>query len=163
MSKTVSSAPAAKPADLEGAIRAGLYRKVPKAPVGVRVAAIRLGLSATIVKNIAGHMLIRQDLLYSTLGLARATMVRKLRNKERMKPDESERVLGLAALIGQVEEMVARSGDPKDFDAAQWVAQWLRQPLPALGGKAPAEWMDTSEGQRLVADTLARMESGAYG
>jgi putative toxin-antitoxin system antitoxin component (TIGR02293 family) len=162
MGKSHSSAPASKPADLEVAIRSRLYGKVPKATVGVRVATIRTGLSATLVRHIASHMVIGQEQLYSTLGLARATMIRKLKKRERMRPDESERVLGLAGLIGQVENMVARSGEPKGFDAAQWVAKWLEQPLPALGGKAPAEWMDTSEGQRLVSDMLARMESGAY-
>ena len=160
--KTASAPRATQPPDLEAAIRSRRYRRVPRASVAARVSAIRSGLSATILRDMADHMAIRQEQLYSTLGLARATMVRKLRNRERMKPDESERVLGLAAIIGQVEDMIARSGDPKGFDAARWVAQWLRQPLPALGGKAPAEWMDTSEGQRLVADTLARMESGAY-
>jgi len=164
MAKSSSLAPAAtKPADLEAAIRTRLYRTVRRASVGVRVEAIRSGLPATIIKSIAGHMVTPQDQLYSTLGLARATMVRKLKSGERMRPDESERVLGLAALIGQVDEMVARSGEHQDFDAALWLAEWFKQPLPALGGKAPEKWMDTSEGQRLVADTLARMESGAYG
>lgn len=153
---------ATHPSALERAIRAGKYRAVPSALISARVEAIRAGLSATIVKSMAGHMSIAQEQLYETLGLPRATMIRRLREGGRMKADESERVLGLASLIGQVEDMVHRSGDPKGFDAAKWVAEWLEQPLPALGGKAPAEWMDTFEGQRLVADTLSRMESGAY-
>jgi uncharacterized protein (DUF2384 family) len=34
--------------------------------------------------------------------------------------------------------------------------------LPALGGVRPLDLMDTMEGQSLVAETLARIQSGAY-
>lgn len=151
-----------KPRALEAAIKAGRYRNVHRANVTFRVEAIRHGLSATVMKQMADHMAISQERLYGTLGLPRATVVRKARQHALMNPDESERLLGLAELIGQVQEMVARTGDPTDFDAAKWVAQWMEQPLPALGGKRPAEWMDTAPGRQLVSDTIARMESGAY-
>ena len=151
-----------RPTNLEAAIKARHYGNVHRATVTIRVEAIRHGLSAVVVKQMANHMAISQERLYWTLGLPRATVVRKAKNRTLMNPDESERLLGLAELIGQVEEMVARSGNPTGFDAAKWVAQWLEQPLPALGGKPPAEWMDTAAGRRLVSDTVARMESGAY-
>ncbi len=148
--------------DLEGAIRSGRYQQVRVANIAVRVEAIRRGLTAYVVTKLADDMSIPRERLYVTLGLPRATVVRKIKVGARMDADDSERVLGLADLIGQVEEMVARSGDPKGFDAAEWVAQWLEQPVAALGNKRPAEWMDTSVGQRLVSETLARMESGTY-
>jgi putative toxin-antitoxin system antitoxin component (TIGR02293 family) len=149
-------------ANLEGAIRLGRYEKVRAATIAARVATIKRGLNAVLIKKLAGDMSVPQERLYLTLGLARATVVRKIKNRRRMDADDSERVLGLADLIGQVEEMVVRSGDPKGFDAAKWVAQWLEQPVAALGDKRPAEWMDTAAGQRLVSETLARMESGSY-
>ncbi len=76
--------------------------------------------------------------------------------------DESERVLGVAALIGRVQAMVEESGNPTGFDAAHWVADWLAKPLPALAGATPASYMGTFEGQRLVAELLAMSQSGAY-
>ncbi|WP_368664723.1 antitoxin Xre/MbcA/ParS toxin-binding domain-containing protein [Zoogloea sp. LCSB751] len=42
--------------------------------------------------------------------------------------------------------MVNDSRDPKDFDAARWVGEWLEPPAPALGGGRPAEYMDTLTG-----------------
>ena len=35
-------------------------------------------------------------------------------------------------------------------------------PSPALGGDKPADYMDTIEGQRIVSNLLAMMQSGAY-
>ena len=65
-------------------------------------------------------------------------------------------------VVGQAEAMVKESGNPRRFDAAKWVGAWLEEPQPALGGKRPAELMDTAEGRGMVADLLARMQSGAY-
>ncbi|MFN3458076.1 MAG: antitoxin Xre/MbcA/ParS toxin-binding domain-containing protein [Novosphingobium sp.] len=68
----------------------------------------------------------------------------------------------MTALIGQVEAIVAESGDPKGFDAPEWLSRWLREPLPALGGTPPVALLDTMEGQAMVAEALARIQSGAY-
>nr|WP_241813515.1 antitoxin Xre/MbcA/ParS toxin-binding domain-containing protein [Herbaspirillum sp. C7C2] len=32
-----------------------------------------------------------------------------------------------------------------NFDAAKWLSNWLLSPLPALGGAAPASYLDTVE------------------
>ena len=58
--------------------------------------------------------------------------------------------------------MVDESGDPEGFDAAKWVSSWLERPLPALGNRTPAEFMDTSEGQQVVANLLASARSGVF-
>lgn len=74
----------------------------------------------------------------------------------------NETVPGIASLIGNVQQMVGESGDPTDFDAARWVADWMTRRLPALGGATPASYMDTVEGQKLIAELLAMAQSGAY-
>ena len=58
--------------------------------------------------------------------------------------------------------MVDQSGRPDGFDARQWLSEWLEQPLPALGGRRPVEFLDTMEGQSLVYAFLVRMQGGAY-
>jgi len=67
-----------------------------------------------------------------------------------------------AHLIGLVQTMVEQSGNPEGFDAKLWVCDWLSHPLPALGGKMPASYIDTLEGQKLVVELLAMSQSGAY-
>jgi uncharacterized protein (DUF2384 family) len=74
----------------------------------------------------------------------------------------SERTRAIAGLVRQAESLVRDSGGPEDFNAATWVAAWLKQPLPALGGKCPGEFMYTADGRTLVANLLAQQRSGAY-
>lgn len=75
---------------------------------------------------------------------------------------QSRSLIGMDKLVRQVQVMVEQSGNPTGFDAAKWVAHWVNEPSPALGGKIPATYMDTVEGQELVSNLIARMQSGAY-
>ncbi|MDO8777967.1 MAG: MbcA/ParS/Xre antitoxin family protein [Burkholderiaceae bacterium] len=50
----------------------------------------------------------------------------------------------------------------KNFDASQWLAMWIMQPVPALGWVTPASLMLTQDGVELVSDVLRSMASGAY-
>ncbi len=114
------------------------------------------------VVELARRMSITKERLFATLGLPRATVDRKVRENKALSPDESSRVLGVVRLVGHAQTLVDESGEPQDFNAAQWVANWLAQPMPALAGHCPAELMDTAEGQAIVANLLERAQSGAY-
>ena len=127
-----------------------------------RIELVKEGVPASLLVLISEDMAISKDKLYSTIGLVRATSNRKLRNRQMLSQDESERVLGIARLVGQVETIVKESGPPQGFDAAKWVAAWLDRPQSVLRGKRPAEMMDTADGRSVVSDLVARMQSGAY-
>ena len=126
------------------------------------VDAIKAGMPARALVSVAERMGITKERLFTTLGLPRATVDRKVRESKILTPVESSRVLGLARLVGQAQTLVEQSGDSEGFDAAQWVANWLEEPMPALQGRRPAEFMDTAEGQAIVANLLQRAQSGAY-
>lgn len=128
-----------------------------------RIRLIKRGIAADVLEEMAKDMSISKAWLAETLGVARATIDRKARNRKVLSPDEGSRLLGMASLIGQVHTMICKSGDPAGFNAAEWVARWIDRPLPALGGLRPAELMDTFDGQALVSSMVARMQSGAYG
>ena len=68
----------------------------------------------------------------------------------------------LQAFTHQVETMVAESGNPKGFNAQEWLQVWLEQPCPALGNRPPAELLDTEEGQATISGLLAQMQTGAF-
>lgn len=141
------------------------YIDIYKAPPQDRVEVIRRGIPATAVGDLSSALEVSTDSLSEALGIARATLSRKAREGKVLATDESERVLGMQALIGQVQAMIEQSGDPAalaDFDAAKWVANWLNKPLRALGGVTPASYLDTVEGQKLVSNLLAMAQSGAY-
>lgn len=127
-----------------------------------RVAFVKEGLPAELLTVLAEDMAISKEKLYSTIGVARATVDRKIREQTLLSQDESERVMGVARLVGQVDAIVRGSGDPEGFDAAKWVSAWLDRPQSALGGRRPAELMDTSEGRDIVSGLVAQMQSGAY-
>lgn len=127
-----------------------------------RVDAIKSGIPATFVDEIAAEMGRPKEWLLPTLGLSTATFNRRKSESKPLSKEESERVLGMARLVGQVEAMVKESGDAAGFNAAQWTGRWLEEPLAALGGRKPGELMDTAEGQAIVSNLLARAQSGAY-
>lgn len=155
--------PAARTAPADNAsVFATNFLGVFEADAMERVRIVKRGVPASVVDVMARRMAVPKEKLVGTLGLARATIDRKMREKKDLSSDESSRVLGMARLVGQVQSMVDESGDPAGFDAAHWVARWLEQPLPALGGQRPAELMDTPEGQGIVLQLAARMQSGAY-
>lgn len=103
-----------------------------------------------------------KETLLSSLGLSRATISRKEQAAGVLSKNESERMLGVETLIGMVQTMIEQSGNPTGFDAARWLSDWLTKPLPALAGATPASYMDTFEGQKLVAELLSMSQSGAY-
>ena len=127
-----------------------------------RIQVIKRGIPAGYIDALSARMDIPKENLILFLGFSSATINRKVREHRTLSSHESERVLGIEYLIGQVDQMVRESGNPEQFDAARWVSNWLSSPLPALGGETPASYMDTVEGQKLVSNLLAQAQSGAY-
>lgn len=136
----------------------GVYRAEPVE----RIDMIKSGLPASEAKRILSDIAVNQAAGYRALDISPATMNRKVKDKGRLSPAESERVLGVARLVGQIQAIVEESGDPEGFDAAAWLSRWLSEPLPALGGVRPLDMLDTIEGQSLVSASLARIQGAAY-
>lgn len=138
------------------------YAAIYDAPVTARIGRIRAGVPATTAKEWLDLPELGRNATLKALDLAIATFNRKVKERGTLSPAESERVLGLARLVGQVESMVLEAGAPDGFDARAWLSRWLQEPLPALGHARPLDFLNTMEGQRLVSDTLAKAISGAY-
>ena len=123
---------------------------------------IEVGVPARILTRLADEMLISKEKLYRTLGVSRATADRALKAQRNLSAADSEHAIGLARLVGQVEQIVEESGNAKGFEAGPWVAGFLDTPNPALGGRRPAELMRTSDGRTVVSTLIAQMQTGAY-
>ena len=145
-----------------GTARPFRYGEIFRASPADRIRLIKAGVPAAKVKRLIADLNFEQGVLMGALNLKTATVNRKAARDEALSPEESERVIGVAKLVGQLEAMVEESGEPEGFDASRWLSQWLREPLPALGGTAPMRLLDTMEGQALVAQALAQIQSGAY-
>jgi putative toxin-antitoxin system antitoxin component (TIGR02293 family) len=136
-----------------------LYQASPRE----RIDMIKGGIPATEAKRIFADLAIGQGAALKALRLSPATVNKKAKQDQTLSPGESERVIGIAKLVGQLEAMIQESGDPAGFDAPAWMAHWLQEPLPAFGGARPIDMLDTMEGQSLVSTALAQVQSGAYG
>lgn len=99
--------------------------------------AIKSGIPAAFVDELAADMGTSKDWLLATLGFSKTACNRKKWKSKPLSKGEGERVLGMARLIGQVEVMVTQSGDPKGFSAPHWVARWLQEPFAALAATEP--------------------------
>lgn len=126
-----------------------------------KIRVLRTGIPAERVGELSSVMDMPKEALMDSLGLSRATINRKVLREQALSREESERVMGMQSLIGQVQAMVDAESAP-EFDAAKWLARWLAEPLPALGGATPGSYMDTIEGQKYVGNLLAMAQSGAY-
>uniref|UniRef100_UPI00313AE125 antitoxin Xre-like helix-turn-helix domain-containing protein n=1 Tax=Herbaspirillum sp. C7C2 TaxID=2736666 RepID=UPI00313AE125 len=109
-----------------------------------KIRLIRSGVPAQHVGELALIMDMPKQVLIKSLGLSRSNINRRTQYARTLSPGESERVLGMQMLIGQVQAMINLENSP-NFDAAKWLSNWLLSPLPALGGAAPASYLDTVE------------------
>ncbi len=138
------------------------YLDVWRATPHTRHTWIKAGYPAQDAKALLQALTINQAVVFRALNLSVATVNKKAKAGGSLTTDESERVLGVAKLVGQLEAIVEESGDSTGFDAASWISRWLNEPLPALGGAKPIDLLDTMEGQALVSRTLAQIQSGAF-
>jgi len=138
------------------------YTQIYRATPLERIEMIRRGIPASEAKRIFADLAMGQGAGFKALNLSTATVNKKAKHGDLLTSEESERIIGFAKLVGQLEAMIQESGDPTGFDARTWMARWLTEPLPAFGGARPADLVDTMEGQGLVSAALAKMQSGAY-
>lgn len=138
------------------------YQEIFHSSLGTRAVIVKVGVNPNVVRHLARDLHYDQGALVSLLGVARATYNRKVKTRKPLDLASSERVIGVMRLVGQVKQMVEESGNATDFDASAWVGNWLEQPLTALGGKPPRDYMDSAPGQELVSQLLAQAQSGAY-
>jgi len=135
-----------------------LYRASP----AERVSLIRAGVSASRIPELGAALHVSQESLLRMLNLPATSSRQKARPGAMLSTEQSERVIGLMQLIGQVAVMVDNSGDSTDFDAARWIGEWLERPVPALGGAKPSDYMDTTTGQKLVSNLLVQSQLGVF-
>lgn len=139
-----------------------IYIEVYRASPFDSIEMIKSGIPATEAKRIFADLAIGQGAALKALSLSPATVNKKAKQDQILSRGETERVIGIVRLVGQLEAMIEESGNPEGFDAAAWMARWLKEPLPAFGGVRPVDLIDTMEGQALVSTALRQMQSGAY-
>jgi putative toxin-antitoxin system antitoxin component (TIGR02293 family) len=128
------------------------------------VGAEKQGVPGRLLKDLAATLAIPTARFYDIVGIPKATAEKKAANDEVIGGAGGQAALGVVKLLGIAREIVARSTAPgaRQFDVAKWLGEWIERPQPALGGRRPAELLDTPTGFEIVARTLGALESGAY-
>jgi len=114
---------------------------------------IRKGLPANSVRTLAAKLSLGNAVLSRKLGIPQRTMTRRLSQRSRLTPAESDRTVRLARVYADAVEMI---GDEER------AVQWLLTPNRALGGERPLDRLDTDVGAREVEDVLGRIAYGVY-
>ena len=130
-----------------------------------RIALVRSGIAADDVPSLIAALELPTSAVLNALQIARTSLARRIAKRSVLALDESERVVGLVGLIGQVAQMLQDSGVPEQSStsqAAKWLGAWLAVPNNALGGAQPVAYLDTAEGRGLVSHVLGAMEAGTY-
>ena len=124
----------------------------------------RAGVHARLIKDLARNLDIPASRLFAILGVPKATAEKKVAADEVIGGQGGHAVLGVVRLLGIAKALVANSTavEAADFDAAKWLGRWIEVPQPSLGGRKPAELLDTPTGVEIVARVLGAIESGAY-
>lgn len=119
------------------------------------------GLRVRLVRHLADEMQLQVELVAGWIGLLLDEVPKPTPGKS-LGQDQGWRLLWMARLIGQAQEIVDRAGKSAGFNAPAWMGSWLQTPHPALGGVSPGGYLCLVDGPQIVSDLLARMESGAY-
>lgn len=128
-----------------------------------RQAVILEGLPAKTTLAIARDMGVSNELVYDVIGAPRATVNRQLRNDKPLSPAASERAVFLAELVNIVKDAIPEeNARQSNFDPAQWIGRWIANPLPALGGATPTDYLATGDGRTIVKRLLNNTLIGDY-
>ena len=124
----------------------------------------RQGVPGIFIKDLSKRMDLTASRIFHILGVPKATAEKKAAAGELVTGRGGQAAVGMIKLLGLAQSIVENSTAPqaKAFDAVRWLGQWIERPQPSLGGRKPADLMDTPTGVELVARLLGSIESGAY-
>jgi len=128
------------------------------------VEAERHGVDGRFLKDLSKRIDIPAVRVFTMLGVRRATAEKKAMQGAIVSGSGGQAAIAFAKLLGTAKAIVENSTSPeaKDFDSARWLGKWLERPQPALGGRKPADMIDTPTGVEVVTRLLGAIESGAY-
>ena len=124
----------------------------------------RQGVLGAFIKDLSKRMEVPTSRIFTILGVPKATAEKKAAAGELVSGSGGQAAVGMIRLLGIAHDIVSNStaAEAKTFDAARWLGKWIERPQAALGGRKPADLIDTPTGVEVVARLLGSIESGAY-
>jgi putative toxin-antitoxin system antitoxin component (TIGR02293 family) len=135
-------------------VGAGIGKRRPFSPSTLNIiTAIQAGLPVKKFDVLQGRLGVSKSVLAAKIGISKATLQRRLGKRQRLKAQESDRLVRYERLFDKAVEVLESS------DSAR---HWLSSPQFGLGGAVPLDFAETEIGAREVEDLLGRIEHGVY-
>lgn len=116
------------------------------------IALVRSGLPVSELDALQNVLDVPIEKLAPKLGISKATLHRR-KAAGRLEPDESDRVVRFARLMGKAVEV---------FENEEAARAWLSAPQFGLGGETPLDYAMTELGAREVQNLLGRIDHSVY-
>ena len=112
----------------------------------------KAGLPVSLTDALLDARFVSRDEL-ERLVIPRRTLAYRRARRQRLSPEESDRVLRIIHIVTRADEVFG------DHDKAH---TWLRRPNRGLRGLRPIELLDTDGGTEAVDTVLGRIEYGVF-
>lgn len=124
----------------------------------------REGVPGAFIKDLSTQLDIPAVRMFRILGVPKATAEKKAKAGEMVKGSGGPATIAMIHLLNLAQDIVANStaSEARGFDVKKWLGQWIEKPQPSLGGRKPADLLDTPTGVQIVTRLLGSIESGAY-
>jgi putative toxin-antitoxin system antitoxin component (TIGR02293 family) len=124
----------------------------------------RNGVSGVFLKDLSARTNITFQRISEILGIPRATAADKAKTGAAITGAGSHAAVGFARLLARAQQIVDNSTavEADEFDVPRWLGEWIEIPQPSLGGRRPADLLDTPSGLDAVMRVIGALESGAY-
>ena len=124
----------------------------------------RRGVAGSFIVDLSERMDLPPSRVFAMLRVPKATAARKVAAGEIVDGRAGQAAIGMVKLLGLAQAIVSDStaDGAESFDAVRWLGQWIERPQPALGGRKPADLLDTPTGVDMVMRLLGALQSGAY-
>lgn len=124
----------------------------------------RRGVAGSFIVDLSERMDLPPSRVFAMLRVPKATAARKVAADEMVDGRAGQAAIGMVKLLGLAQAIVSDStaDGAESFDAVRWLGQWIERPQPALGGRKPADLLDTPTGVDMVMRLLGALQSGAY-
>jgi putative toxin-antitoxin system antitoxin component (TIGR02293 family) len=115
------------------------------------IGAVRKGLPAGRLTQMAKLLAVDRGLLLRILGISARTVERKHKRAQRLSPAASDR-------LARIDRIYTLAGEV--LGNGEKAAQWLKRPSRALAGEQPLKLLDTDAGTQQVERELRQIQHG---
>ena len=122
-----------------------------RAPAATKIEAIRGGVSARMIDDMAAYLDVGKTELFKLLRTPESTAHKLIRDNRPLGPGPSERVVRVADIARLAEET---------FGGRDGARRWLKTPNVALGNATPLSMLDTEPGASEVRRILSAITYG---